>query len=39
MKRLIVSGSVLLFIFLCLVTITSAENNEVKVAFIRNHNL
>ncbi|EJQ98354.1 TolB family protein [Bacillus cereus] len=39
MKRLIVSGSVLLFMFLCSVTITSAENNGVKVAFIRNHNL
>ncbi|MDA2459892.1 TolB family protein [Bacillus cereus group sp. MYBK65-1] len=39
MKRLIVSGSVVLFMFLCSITITSAENNSVKVAFIRHHNL
>ncbi|EOO29867.1 TolB protein [Bacillus cereus BAG1X2-3] len=39
MKRLIVSGSVVLFMFLCSITITSAENNNVKVAFIRHHNL
>ncbi|MCT4572071.1 translocation protein TolB, partial [Bacillus thuringiensis] len=37
--RLIVSGSVVLFMFLCSITITSAENNSVKVAFIRHHNL
>ncbi|MDM5037794.1 PD40 domain-containing protein [Bacillus cereus] len=39
MKRLIVSGSVVLFMFLCSIAITSAENNSVKVAFIRHHNL
>ena len=39
MKRLMVSGSVVLFMFLCSITITSAENNSVKVAFIRHHNL
>ncbi|EPF14120.1 TolB protein [Bacillus cereus BAG1O-3] len=39
MKRLIVSGSVVLFMFVCSITITSAENNSVKVAFIRHHNL
>ncbi|MBE5087100.1 TolB family protein [Bacillus cereus] len=39
MKRLIVSGSVVLFMFFCSITITSAENNSVKVAFIRHHNL
>ncbi|MEH7267432.1 translocation protein TolB, partial [Bacillus toyonensis] len=41
MKRLMVSGSVVLFMFLCsiTITITSAENNSVKVAFIRHHNL
>lgn len=39
MKRLIVSGSVVLFMFLFSITITSAENNSVKVAFIRHHNL
>ncbi|MDG1595505.1 translocation protein TolB, partial [Bacillus cereus] len=39
MKRLIVSSSVVLFMFLCSITITSAENNSVKVAFIRHHNL
>ncbi|WP_406653474.1 TolB family protein [Bacillus cereus] len=39
MKRLIVSGSVVLFMFLCSIVITSAENNSVKVAFIRHHNL
>lgn len=39
MKRIIVSGSVVLFMFLCSITITSAENNGVKVAFIRHHNL
>ena len=25
--------------FVCSITITSAENNSVKVAFIRHHNL
>ncbi|RKI22149.1 TolB family protein [Bacillus thuringiensis] len=39
MKRLIVSGNVVLFMFLCSIAITSAENNSVKVAFIRHHNL
>lgn len=39
MKRLIVSGSVVLFMFLCSIAITSAENNSVKVTFIRHHNL
>ena len=39
MKRLIVRSSVVLFMFLCSITITSAENNSVKVAFIRHHNL
>ncbi|WP_267415126.1 translocation protein TolB [Bacillus sp. GC_Bacil_1] len=39
MKRLIVSGSVVLFMFLYSIAITSAENNSVKVAFIRHHNL
>ncbi|PEW50030.1 translocation protein TolB [Bacillus thuringiensis] len=39
MKRLIGSGSVVLFMFLCSIAITSAENNSVKVAFIRHHNL
>ncbi|MEK4674691.1 MULTISPECIES: TolB family protein [Bacillus] len=39
MKRLIVSVSVVLFMFLCSIAITSAENNSVKVAFIRHHNL
>ncbi|WP_406903761.1 TolB family protein [Bacillus cereus] len=39
MKRLIVSGSVVLFMFLCSIAITIAENNSVKVAFIRHHNL
>ncbi|MED1267879.1 hypothetical protein P4U03_14895 [Bacillus mycoides] len=39
MKRFIVSGIVILFLFFCSSSITSAENNGVKVAFIRNHNL
>ncbi|PEX93690.1 TolB family protein [Bacillus cereus] len=39
MKRLIVSGSAVLLMFLCSITITSAENNDVKVAFIRHHDL
>ncbi|MDT3493032.1 translocation protein TolB [Bacillus toyonensis] len=39
MKRLIVSSSVVLLIFLYSITITSAENNGVKIAFIRHHNL
>ncbi len=39
MKRLIVIGSVVLFMFLCSITITSAESSSVKVAFIRHHNL
>ncbi|WP_433770911.1 TolB family protein [Bacillus wiedmannii] len=39
MKRLIVGGNAVLFIFLCSITITSAENNGVKVAFIRHHDL
>ncbi|WP_242212300.1 eIF2A-related protein [Bacillus cereus group sp. BfR-BA-01383] len=39
MKRFIVSGSAVLLMFLCSITITSAENNDVKVAFIRHHNL
>ncbi|MDR4982998.1 translocation protein TolB [Bacillus cereus] len=39
MKRLIVSGSAVLLMFLCSITITSAENNEAKIAFIRHHDL
>lgn len=39
MKRFIVSGIVILCLFFCSSSITSAENNGVKVAFIRNHNL
>ncbi|KFM99531.1 translocation protein TolB [Bacillus clarus] len=40
MKRFIVSSSsVFLFLFLLPVSISSAENDGVKVAFIRNHDL
>ncbi|HHT7187978.1 TPA: TolB family protein [Bacillus cereus] len=39
MKRFIVSGSAMLLLFLCAITSTSAENSEVKVAFIRHHDL
>ncbi|PFE19365.1 TolB family protein [Bacillus cereus] len=39
MKRFIVSGSAMLFMFLCSITIISAENNEARVAFIRHHDL
>ena len=39
MKRFIVSGGAVLLMFLCLITIVSAENNEAKIAFIRHHDL
>ncbi|KAA0762515.1 PD40 domain-containing protein [Bacillus sp. SH5-2] len=39
MKRFIVSGSAVLLMFLCSITIVSAENNEAKIAFIRHHDL
>lgn len=39
MKKIIVSSSVVLFIFLSSVFSTRAEHNEMKVAFIRHHDL
>ncbi|PIE96760.1 translocation protein TolB [Bacillus fungorum] len=39
MKKVIASVIVVLFIFLSSITIIKAENSEVKIAFIRHHNL
>ncbi|MBP3972945.1 PD40 domain-containing protein, partial [Bacillus sp. WL1] len=39
MKKIIVSSSVGLFIFLSSIFSTSAEHNGTRVAFIRHHNL
>ncbi|WP_249710326.1 eIF2A-related protein [Bacillus cereus] len=39
MKKAIASVIALLFIFLSSITITKAENNEAKIAFIRHHDL